>query len=413
MTPAGIAWSQAASHRRWLRAEQDRLVAFHRRHALEAAIGFDPLDAAGRPEAAAPRELYATARLVHCFALEHLLGRPGAAVVARHGLAALAGALHDDEHGGWFSAVSPDGTPADTTKATYAHAFVLLAGASATQAGLPGGPALLEEAAEVIDRHLWREDEGAAIDSLRRDWQPLEPDYRGQNANMHLTEAYTAAAEATGERIYRERAERITRLIIDQKARAWQWRVPEHYDAAWTVLPHYNEDKPGDKFRPFGVTVGHWFEWARLVLALAALPGSEMPWALEAAGGLFRRGVADGWDEVRGGLVYSTDFDGRPINTDRMHWVAAEAIGAAHYLAAATGEAGYELWYRRFWDEVEEHLLDREGGSWWHQLAADGSPKTDTWPGKPDLYHAWQATLYARASTTVGLAAAARTGQID
>jgi mannose/cellobiose epimerase-like protein (N-acyl-D-glucosamine 2-epimerase family) len=410
---AGPAWRESAGHRRWLQGEQDRLVAFHSRNALEAPIGFDPLDAAGRPEREAPRELYATARLVHCFAIEHLLGRPGAALIALHGLRALTGALHDDTHGGWFTAVDPAGQPVDDTKATYAHAFVLLAGASATQAGLPGARVLLDEAAETIDRHLWQKAEGAALDGLRRDWQSLESGYRGQNANMHLTEAYLAAAEATGDEQYLRRAESIANLIVNTNARATHWRIPEHYDAEWHVLPRYNEDRPGDKFRPFGVTVGHWFEWARLILSMAALPGSDAAWAPEAAAGLFHRAVDDGWDDERGGLVYTTDFTGRSVNPDRMHWVIAEAVGAAHYLATLTGESEYETWYRRFWDEIEARVIDRDGGSWWHQRAADGSPKTDTWPGKPDLYHAWQATLYPRSSTSLGLAAAARAGRID
>ncbi|RMS43706.1 N-acylglucosamine 2-epimerase super protein, partial [Pseudomonas amygdali pv. photiniae] len=32
-------------------------------------------------------------------------------------------------------------------------------------------------------------------------------------------------------------------------------------------------------------------------------------------------------------------------------------------------------------------------GSWHHELNQRNEPSADIWPGKPDLYHAYQATL--------------------
>ncbi|WP_051703921.1 AGE family epimerase/isomerase [Glycomyces sp. NRRL B-16210] len=409
--PGGPSWLSGPDHHEWLAAEERRLVGFYEAHALDDRIGYAPLDAEGNPETGADRELWLTCRMIHCFALEHLRGRPGAAAVAAHGLRALNEWFADGEHGGWFAAVAPDGTAADTTKSAYGHAFVILAGASAAQAGLPGGAALLAEALRVVDERFWRPDEAAVVDACTREWAVTEPDYRGQNANMHLAEAYMAASEALADDRHAVRAMRIAERIIDRAARERHWRVPEHFDATWTVVPDYNADAPADRFRPFGSLVGHWFEWSRLLLQLDALLPGRAPWAVEAARELFAAAVADGWDRDRGGLGYSVDFEGRPVDPTRMHWVLAEAIGAAAGLAAATGEAGYERWYRAFWDCVATRHLDRRGGGWWHELDADGAPKGDTWAGKPDLYHALQATLYARSRPGAGLVAAAREGR--
>ena len=41
----------------------------------------------------------------------------------------------------------------------------------------------------------------ASAEELREDWSPFSG-YRGQNSNMHLSEALMAAFEATGERSY-------------------------------------------------------------------------------------------------------------------------------------------------------------------------------------------------------------------
>jgi mannose/cellobiose epimerase-like protein (N-acyl-D-glucosamine 2-epimerase family) len=119
--------------------------------------------------------------------------------------------------------------------------------------------------------------------------------------------------------------------------------------------------------------------------------------------------VADGW-EAHGGFVYTTDWSGRPVVRDRFHWVVAEGIGAAAALHAATGEPRYEAWYRTFWDFADLHLRDREHGGWHSELDPDNRPAAATWPGKPDTYHAFQATLVPRLPLAPGMAVALRDG---
>ncbi|WP_344931743.1 AGE family epimerase/isomerase [Saccharopolyspora gregorii] len=40
--------------------------------------------------------------------------------------------------------------------------------------------------------------------------------------------------------------------------------------------------------------------------------------------------------------------------------------------------------------------MDRELGSWRHELDEHNRPAATVWEGKPDLYHAYQATLLPR-----------------
>src|SRR5699024_12352685 len=68
-----------------------------------------------------PVELWLPCRMTHCFSLGTLLGIPGAAPLADHGVTALTTHLRDAEHGGWFSTVGADG-PVNEAKEAYAHA---------------------------------------------------------------------------------------------------------------------------------------------------------------------------------------------------------------------------------------------------------------------------------------------------
>ncbi len=408
-----MAWLGTASHGRWLDAEARALLDFARAAAVPAGFGYLDDDGAVDPER--PVELWLTCRMTHCYALGTLLGIPGAAPLADHGMRALTTRLRDAEHGGWFSAVGTDG-PVNEAKEAYAHAFVVLAAASVTAAGRPGGRELLDEALAVSTERFWREDEGAVLESWDRGFTVAE-EYRGVNANMHTVEAYLAAADVTGDDVWLDRALRITRRVLDGYAREQDWRIPEHFSAGWEPLLDYNTDDRAHQFRPFGATVGHWLEWARLALHLReALIVRERPtegWLLEAARALFDRAVADGWAvDGADGFVYTVDFAGEPVVHERMHWVACEAVGAAAALELVTGEQQYAEWYQRVWDYAATQLIQRPG-AWRHELDAQNRPSARTWPGKPDIYHALQATLIPRLPLAPALAPALARGLLD
>jgi mannose/cellobiose epimerase-like protein (N-acyl-D-glucosamine 2-epimerase family) len=114
---------------------------------------------------------------------------------------------------------------------------------------------------------------------------------------------------------------------------------------------------------------------------------------LDASARLFHKGVDEGWDVEAGGLVYTVDFDGRPLNRDRYWWPIAEAIVAAAYLGEETGDPYYERWYREFWDFADAHLIDHERGGWQHVLDPYNRPSFSPYPGKVDLFHALHACL--------------------
>lgn len=408
------AWLDLPAHRTWLDAEAEGLLAFGA-ESLREDGGFSWLAETGEPDASRPAELWITCRMTHCFALGHLMGRPGLAPLIDHGVQSLRTVFRDEEHGGWFAAVDGDEI-VDDSKQAYAHAFVVLAAASAAAADRPGAAELLSEALEVLDQRFFDAEAGMSVDVYDRAFAELE-DYRGINANMHTVEALLAAADVTGRLDLLERAVGIIRRALDEFARAHDWLLPEHFDAQWNAQLEYNREDPSHPFRPFGATIGHWFEWARLALhARAALigRGAEAPaWMLEAATALAEKAAGMFGADGEPGWVYTVDFEGTPVARERMHWVAAEAVGAAAVLRAVTGQ---EIWaerYEQWWEYISTYLLDAEGGSWFHELGADNVPQGMTWPGKPDIYHALQATLIPRLPVTPTLAASLRSGLLD
>jgi sulfoquinovose isomerase len=402
-------WLASPAHARWLEAEGDRLLEFGR-SAAHPDGGFAWLSDDGSPQLDRPVELWITCRMTHVYSLGHLLGRPGSATLADHGVAALHGRFRDAAHGGWYAQVAADG-PTVTGKTAYEHAFVVLAAASATAAGRPGGRALLDDALEVLLDPFWDDQHGMVVEEWDEGFTRLDG-YRGVNANMHSVEALLSAADVLDDASLRARAERIVTRVVHDLARRNSWRIPEHFDADWTPRPEYNVDEPAHPFRPYGATIGHWLEWARLALHLRAGLGASAPgWLLEDARELFDAATREGWAvDGADGFVYTVDWSGQPVVRERMHWVAAEATATAAALFAATGERSYVEWYETWWNYVADHLLDREHGSWRHELTPTNQPSSITWAGKPDTYHAFQATLLPRLPLAPTLASALARG---
>ena len=169
-----------------------------------------------------------------------------------------------------------------------------------------------------------------------------------------------------------------------------------------------NRDRPDDPFKPYGATPGHGIEWARLItqwtLANCGEEKEKLEKHLQAAENLYTTAIKDGWNaDGAPGIVYTTDWNGKPVVHDRMHWTLAEAINTSAVLYQVTGKKKYAKDYAAFMKYLDEVVMDHENGSWFHQLDEQNHLKRTVWPGKSDLYHALQSTLipYHKADTSI------------
>jgi len=383
-------WSARPFHRQWLMRQANNLFDFFQRASINPRGGFYELDDDGHPLATdnTVRAIHGTTRMVHCFAIGSLIGRPGSDEMVDHGMRYIWDKHRDTRHGGYMWSLDDD-QPKDTTKQAYGHAFVMLAASSAKLAGHPLADRMLADVTEVLERHFWDEARGAVREEFGNDWSVISP-YRGQNSNMHFTEALMAAYEATGDRSYLAKAERIVHLIIGEHAANLDFRVAEHFDENWQLDRDY---LGSEMFRPSGTTPGHWLEWSRLLVQLWILGDKRISWLTDAARHLFRQAIDLGWDKANGGFFYTLDWDNQPLMREKLWWPVSEAIGAAAFLCAYDRDPYFQIWYRRLWDFAANHVIDHERGGWRAELKEDLTPTSRLFVGKPDIYHALQACL--------------------
>lgn len=364
----------------------------------------------GTPWKERNRETWITSRMTHVYSIGSMLGHEGSEALADAALKGLRGELHDDKNGGWYAGLTKDNEVVPT-KQCYAHAFVILAASSGVLAGREGARELLKDALVLYDLRFWNEEEGLSCDTWNTEFTELDS-YRGLNANMHTVEAFLAAADVTEDEKYRVRAGRIIHHVLGW-AKDNNWRIPEHFSSDWVPDLECNKDRPDDQFKPYGATPGHGIEWARLIAQWALSTYKEdkegtAPY-VQAAENLYNRAVGDGWNaDGAPGIVYTTDWNGKPVVHDRMHWTLAEAINTSAVLFHITGNEKYAADYAEFMKYLDEKVLDHVHGSWFHQLDQENNLLETVWPGKSDIYHALQATLIPYYDPSLSIAVAVK-----
>ena len=375
--------------------------------------GFGYLDSDGRVDPSKPLEAWINCRMTQVFGLAELTGIASGRSQVEHGVNGLLDLFYDREHDGFFNAVDRNGAPINTEKLAYDQMFVLLAASTAVKVGVPRASELFEKIDRLIDDKFWDQNYRMMHNNWNQDFSVLDT-YHGINSNMHAVEALVAAYEVTLDDKYRTRAFEICERAVNHFAKDLDWLLPEHFDEAWNVDAEYNKDHPADPFKPYGVTIGHLFEWARLALQLKLIApaGLDLAWIDQGAAGLYEVAKKFGWSaDGSDGFIYTMDWQKRPVVTARMHWVAAEAVMSAYTLWHFTKKSEFMADYNAWWSYIDSYVIDKEAGSWRHELDSDQKVVTATWPGKPDIYHAFNACLlgmYEMTASFVGLAGQGR-----
>jgi mannose/cellobiose epimerase-like protein (N-acyl-D-glucosamine 2-epimerase family) len=370
MTPAHPDFRSAA----FLRQHAEDCMAFYQPRALDPSGGmYHFYRDNGDIYDTHTRHLVSSTRFVFNTAMSHRAsGNAGDFDLLRHAFDFLRHAHRNPATGGYAWVLDwRDGqaTVLDATNHAYGLAFVLLAHAHATMAGLSDAHGGIAETYDLLERHFWEPAHGLYADEADALWQLSG--YRGQNANMHLCEALLAAFDATGEARYLDRAETLADNICIRQAALADGLIWEHYRADWSVDWDYNKDDKSNIFRPWGFQPGHLTEWAKLLMLL----NERRPRAdhLPRARHFFNVAMDRSWDREHGGLFYGFAPDGSACDTDKYFWVQAETFAAAARLAIATQDPVYWEAYDRIWAYCWAHFVDHQHGAWWRILRADNS----------------------------------------
>ncbi len=318
------------------------------------------------------RHLVSSCRFVFNYAMAYRqFAEPRYLDYTRHGLRFLREAHWNARQGGYDWEIAwQDGAKCATLDGThhcYGLAFVLLAAAHAAMAGVAEAKPLIAETFELMEHRFWDPAAGLYADEATPSW--VISSYRGQNTNMHATEALLAAYEATGHVTYLDRAEKLAEHITRRQTALSQQLIWEHYHADWSINWHYNQEDSSNIFRPWGFQTGHQTEWAKLLLILER--HRPLDWLLPRAIELFDAALTYAWDADHGGLYYGFGPDLTICDHDKYFWVQAETFAAAALLAQRTGSERFWDCYDELWRYCWTHFVDHCHGAWYRILTCD------------------------------------------
>ncbi|MFC4274504.1 AGE family epimerase/isomerase [Achromobacter aloeverae] len=269
--------------------------------------------------------------------------------------------------GGWVYSVDAQGAPLDLTHDLYTYAFVIFAcaahhGATRDRRALD----LLAATAGQVEARF------AAPAGLY--WAQLKPDWSGplqdvqQNPVMHLTEAYLAARDATGDAAYTTALQRI----VAGMAGAF-------LHAPTQCITELRVGAPENRIEP-----GHQFEW--LALSRSAPDVFDDTLLGEALERAFTFAQSRGVDMATDGVCAALGLDGGIIDATQRIWAQTEYARAL----AVHGDPALMAVLKRQLRRLRERFLQPRG--WYECLRADGRVARTDMPSTTP-YHL--ATSYA------------------
>lgn len=314
---------------------------------------------------------------------------------AELGFTFLVDSFWDNTHEGWFWQVERDGVPADRSKRTYGHAFVIYAMVEYYRAfGDREALRLADLTFRTLERLAKDPDNPGYIDFMTREWQP-DPEYNGHiktmNTHLHLMEAFTELYLVTGDEQHRARLQEVVDILV---GKCYQ---PE-YDCCIDGFL-YDWTPAGPEDGDFGehnalTSYGHNVEFAWLLQHAAEALGMPEGTYTDLGLGLIDHALEYGWDEESGALCYEGPWEGPATNRVIEWWTQAENAVALDWAYTVTGDQRYLAALRRQVIWILEEQSDPVYGGWFSTLDTGGDviseSKAHLWHGS---YHDVRACL--------------------
>jgi mannobiose 2-epimerase len=239
--------------------------------------------------------------------------------VARDAFDWLETHAHDPVHGGYFEALTQEGTPILT----------------------------------------WKQ---ADPDAKRTDRLGVYYGFKSMNSHIHLLEALATYEKVDNRRIVNERLAEVHAIVRDKIA-VEPGALNLYFTRDWRPLPAH------DSF-------GHDVETAYLLVEAAealGMPDDASTWRM--ARMLVDHALDWGWDEENGGFYDKGDvFAGNAFDTTKIWWTEAEGLNALLLMHENYGRttARYRDAFLKQWTFIEAHQLDHADGGWFGETTREG-----------------------------------------
>jgi mannose/cellobiose epimerase-like protein (N-acyl-D-glucosamine 2-epimerase family) len=326
---------------------------------------------------------------------------------AHQGVDFLLRHMWDAESGGWFWQCARNGQVIQADKVVYGQSFAIYALAEYTLAtGDPRGLEYADRTFDLLQRYSADVAHGGYYEGFTRDWALSAGEYFGGdrkslNTHMHLMEAFTTLAQASGRAVHARRLQELVDLISKHMVDNESGAGHDWFDLEFHPLPsgevrtlyRCDDGQLQSQTQPLAPPVflnsyGHDVELAWLLTEAAEVLGQPRDIYLDVARGLVAHALAHGLDRTYGGFYDEGRHNGPALSRCKGWWQQAEALVGLLDLYEITRQSDYLEAFRLAWDFVNRHMINHAVGEWRALLTEDGQPIQD------DLGHPWKCAYH-------------------
>jgi mannose/cellobiose epimerase-like protein (N-acyl-D-glucosamine 2-epimerase family) len=356
-------------------------------------------DAEGKWLGPADKALVTQARTVWFFSrlFGSPYGKPEHIEAARHGFRFLKERMWDRDYGGFYWAVSHDGSEAtQPQKDLYGQGFGLYALSEYIKASKdPEAVELAMELFALLEEKAHDEKYGGYLELFPRNWsrdpkdlaQVRETMGRGgpgrklMNTHLHLMEPMTTYYEVTGDPLAHERLVELIFVESNAVVRKGLGACADRYERDWTPLAIERDQR---------VSYGHDIENVWLLIRACETAGIPNGPLTDLYKTLFAYSMKYGWDDEKGGLFYTGPFN-QPANVKgKSWWVQAESMTSGFNMYRLTGEERYYEVFEKSLKWIVDEQADWENGDWHAWVGGRQEGKAGPWKSP---YHNGRAVL--------------------
>lgn len=346
-------------------------------------------DAQGHPTGDTDKSIVSETRMIWGFSAlaQSYPARPELVEAARQGVDFFLGHFWDREFGGWVWKVARDGARLDDGKVVFGQCYAIYALAEYSLA--TGDPRDLEHAERIFDLlQVYAADTryGGYYENLERDWRLSEPglaagDRKSLDTHLHLMEAFTVLAKASGREIHRRRLEEVIDVILARMIHPENGSGRSQLALDFTPIPAINFRRTWNAARnarevievPADTTsYGHNLELAWLLNRAGEVLGRPFHHFDHATRRLVDHSLRYGFDTDLGGVYRDGLHDREALVLDKEWWQNTEAL--VGYLDAYEhfGDRRYFDAFWSTWRFAHRCFINHEVGEWRQLLTRDG-----------------------------------------
>ncbi len=279
----------------------------------------------------------------------------------------------DNEYGGGYRTVKPNGEPSDTRKHTLTESYFIYALAEYYRA--TGDQEALNKAKEIfetVEKYALDKEYNGYFEVFTRDWkrspdlligERSPKDEKTMITHLHILEAYAGLYRVWPEERMKERLRNILELINEKIVNNKTFHLHYFLDRNWkstTAIDSYGHDIEAS-----------WliYEAARL-LKDPGLLGKVRKLSVRIADA-----AAEGIRED-GSMLTEKDNESGHIVTVRSWWEQAESVVGYLNAFEITGDASYLDKSINSWNYIKQYFVDNTHGGWYPLVLETGEPGT-------------------------------------